>query len=38
MTLEIHKNIKEKLDYFHKIHKIPNMLFHGPSVVEKEQL
>jgi DNA polymerase III delta prime subunit len=31
MTLEIHKNIKEKLDYFHKIHKIPNMLFHGPS-------
>ena len=31
MTLEIHKNIKEKLDYFYKIHKIPNMLFHGPS-------
>ena len=31
MTLEIHQNIKEKLDYFYKIHKIPNMLFHGPS-------
>jgi DNA polymerase III delta prime subunit len=31
MALEIHQNIKEKLDYFYKIHKIPNMLFHGPS-------
>jgi DNA polymerase III delta prime subunit len=31
MTLEIHQNIKEKLDYFYKIHKIPNMIFHGPS-------
>jgi DNA polymerase III delta prime subunit len=29
--IDIHKNIKEKLDYFHKIHKIPNILFHGPS-------
>ena len=29
--LDIHKNIKEKLEYFHKIHKIPNILFHGPS-------
>ena len=31
MTLEIHQNIKDKLDYFYKIHKIPNMIFHGPS-------
>ena len=31
MTLEIHQNIKEKLEYFYKIHKIPNILFHGPS-------
>ena len=31
MTLEIHQNIKNKLNYFHKMHKIPNILFHGPS-------
>jgi DNA polymerase III delta prime subunit len=31
MTLNIHQNIKEKLDYFHKIHKIPNIIFHGPT-------
>jgi Cdc6-like AAA superfamily ATPase len=31
MTLNIHQNIKDKLDYFHKIHKIPNILFHGSS-------
>jgi DNA polymerase III delta prime subunit len=30
-TLNIHQNIKEKLYYFHKIHKIPNIIFHGPS-------
>jgi DNA polymerase III delta prime subunit len=29
--LNIHQNIKEKLAYFHKIHKIPNIIFHGPS-------
>jgi len=29
--LNIHQNIKEKLSYFHKIHKIPNIIFHGPS-------
>ena len=29
--LPIHHSIKEKLDYFHKIHKIPNIIFHGPS-------
>ena len=22
---------EEKLDYFHSIHKIPNIIFHGPS-------
>jgi hypothetical protein len=31
MSLDIHQNIKEKLDYFYKIHKIPNIIFHGPS-------
>ena len=31
MTLNIHQNIKEKLNYFHEIHKIPNILFHGPT-------
>jgi len=29
--LNIHENIKEKLEYFHSIHKIPNIIFHGPS-------
>lgn len=31
MTLNIHQQIKEKLEYFHSIHKIPNIIFHGPS-------
>ena len=31
MTLNIHQNIKDKLTYFHKIHKIPNIIFNGPS-------
>lgn len=31
MTLQIHQNIKEKLEYFHSIHKIPNIIFNGPS-------
>ena len=31
MTLNIHQPIKEKLEYFHKIHKIPNIIFHGAS-------
>jgi len=31
MKLEIHQNIKNKLNYFHQMHKIPNILFHGPS-------
>jgi len=29
--LNIHQNIKEKLDYFITTHKIPNIIFHGPS-------
>ncbi len=29
--LNIHKNIKEKLEYFYSKHKIPNIIFHGPS-------
>lgn len=31
MSLSIHQSIKEKLEYFHTIHKIPNIIFHGPS-------
>ena len=31
MSLIIHESIKEKLEYFHLIHKIPNILFHGPN-------
>jgi DNA polymerase III delta prime subunit len=31
MSLIIHHNIKEKLNYFYEIHKIPNIIFHGPS-------
>ena len=31
MILNIHQHIKEKLDYFHSIYKIPNIIFHGPS-------
>jgi Cdc6-like AAA superfamily ATPase len=29
--LNIHENIKEKLEYFHSKHKIPNIIFHGPT-------
>jgi DNA polymerase III delta prime subunit len=31
MISNIHQNIKEKLDYFQSIHKIPNIIFHGPT-------
>jgi DNA polymerase III delta prime subunit len=31
MLLPIHQNIKDKLNYFYDLHKIPNILFHGPS-------
>ena len=30
-SLNIHKSIKEKLAYFHQIHKIPNIIFNGAS-------
>ena len=29
--LNIHQSIKDKLEYFQKNHKIPNIIFHGPS-------
>ena len=29
--LDIHQSINNKLNYFHEIHKIPNILFHGPT-------
>jgi DNA polymerase III delta prime subunit len=38
MSLPIHQNIKEKLNYFHNLHKIPNLLFHGPSGSGKRTL
>jgi DNA polymerase III delta prime subunit len=31
MISNIHTSIKEKLEYFHSIHKIPNIIFNGPS-------
>jgi replication-associated recombination protein RarA len=31
MQLNIHTSIREKLEYFYKVHKIPNIIFHGPS-------
>jgi len=38
MSLNIHQSIKEKLSYFHEIHKIPNIIFHGPSGTGKRFL
>ena len=38
MLLSIHENIKNKLDYFYKIHKIPNILFHGPCGTGKRTI
>ena len=37
-TLNIHQPIKDKLNYFHKIHKIPNIIFHGPTGSGKKTL
>ena len=31
MSLNIHESVKEKLEYFKSIHKIPNIIFHGSS-------
>jgi DNA polymerase III delta prime subunit len=36
--LAIHSNIKEKLNYFQSISKIPNIIFHGPSGSGKRTL
>jgi len=36
--LEIHPKIKDKLLYFHQIHKIPNIIFHGSSGCGKRTL
>ena len=36
--LNIHQSIKEKLEYFKTTHKIPNLLFHGPSGSGKRTL
>lgn len=31
LQLNIHESVKEKLEYFKSIHKIPNIIFHGSS-------
>jgi DNA polymerase III delta prime subunit len=36
--LNIHQSIKNKLNHFHEIHKIPNLLFHGPSGTGKRTI
>jgi len=38
VLLDIHKNIKEKLKYFQLKHKIPNIIFHGPTGSGKKTL
>jgi len=38
MILNIHHSIKEKLIYFHSIHKIPNIIFHGPTGTGKRTI
>jgi len=38
MILNIHQNIKEKLEYFYSIHKIPNIIFHGPTGCGKKTI
>lgn len=38
MSLLIHQSIKNKLEYFREIHKIPNILFHGPTGCGKRTL
>lgn len=38
MSLNIHQSIKEKLNYFYEIHKIPNIIFHGPSGCGKRSI
>lgn len=36
--LDIHQSIKDKLNYFYQINKIPNLLFHGPSGTGKRTI
>jgi len=36
--LQIHSNIKAKLKYFHDIHKIPHIIFHGSSGTGKRTI
>jgi hypothetical protein len=36
--LPIHKNIQDKLDYFHKNNKIPNIIIHGSSGTGKKTI
>ena len=36
--LDIHQSIKNKLNYFHEMHKIPNILFHGSTGSGKRTL
>jgi DNA polymerase III delta prime subunit len=38
MTLNIHQTIKDKLKYFNDIHKIPNIIFNGPSGTGKSTI
>ena len=38
MTLNIHQDIKDKLDFFIKSDKIPNIIFHGQSGSGKRTL
>ena len=38
MSLNIHTSIIEKLGYFHSIHKIPNIIFHGPTGCGKKTI
>jgi hypothetical protein len=37
-NLIIHEKIKEKLAYFHSKHKIPNIIFHGPTGTGKRTI
>jgi len=38
MSLKIHTSILDKLNYFHKMHKIPNIIFHGSSGCGKKTI
>lgn len=38
LHMDIHSNIKDKLNYFIKVNKIPNIIFHGPNGSGKRTL